>query len=335
MLTWIDYWLGVQWRNVQMIREEMGDKVFPSKIETPLEAAKFTIVTALEDPERTIRNAQYESWGRSTLMQAEIMMPFIFAPERTLSLQLTPELTQDFYGTKPPDDVDYDALLDKCGSVFIDIPPGIYRVVEGWSARAVILHRAAFGMGKPHMFIPVLREGKVDLDYQVECLFPFGLEMESTVVQTWHEDDPNAVPREADPTYYAEQVKDLIEDLAKLALLYYESSESEKALLPHVTVEDVLRTSNPKKRQARWTNASFFKISQLKSPKGRFGRTDQEPMPREGYNLQHRIPVRGHWRHQPHGPKRSLRRLQWIEGFQRGPKEAPLKPALHVLDSKE
>ena len=33
--------------------------------------------------------------------------------------------------------------------------------------------------------------------------------------------------------------------------------------------------------------------------------------------------MRGHWTHQPYGPKRSLRRLQWVAPFIRGPQEAP------------
>ena len=33
--------------------------------------------------------------------------------------------------------------------------------------------------------------------------------------------------------------------------------------------------------------------------------------------------VRGHWTHQPYGPKRQLRRLQWVAPFIRGPQEAP------------
>lgn len=40
--------------------------------------------------------------------------------------------------------------------------------------------------------------------------------------------------------------------------------------------------------------------------------------------------VRGHWTHQPHGPKQSLRRLQWIDDYIRGPQDAPLTTRAHV-----
>lgn len=40
--------------------------------------------------------------------------------------------------------------------------------------------------------------------------------------------------------------------------------------------------------------------------------------------------VRGHWTHQPHGPKQSLRRLQWVDDYIRGPHNAPLHTRAHV-----
>lgn len=43
-----------------------------------------------------------------------------------------------------------------------------------------------------------------------------------------------------------------------------------------------------------------------------------------GRKLTTRHLVRGHWTHQPYGPGQSQRRLQWIEGYIRGPADAPL-----------
>ena len=42
-----------------------------------------------------------------------------------------------------------------------------------------------------------------------------------------------------------------------------------------------------------------------------------------GRRLTTRHVVRGHWTHQPYGPKRSLRRLQWVAPFIRGPEGSP------------
>lgn len=52
-------------------------------------------------------------------------------------------------------------------------------------------------------------------------------------------------------------------------------------------------------------------------------RTAVEPEA-EGRRLTTRHVVRGHWTHQPHGPGRQLRRLQWIASYTRGPDGAPL-----------
>lgn len=52
--------------------------------------------------------------------------------------------------------------------------------------------------------------------------------------------------------------------------------------------------------------------------------------PREGQPLMVRTWVQGFWRHQPYGPKGSLRRLQWIQPYWRGPLGDETNPT-HVL----
>ena len=46
---------------------------------------------------------------------------------------------------------------------------------------------------------------------------------------------------------------------------------------------------------------------------------------RTGRRLTVRHYVRGHWRDQPHGPGRALRRLTWVAPYIKGPSDAPLK----------
>lgn len=43
-----------------------------------------------------------------------------------------------------------------------------------------------------------------------------------------------------------------------------------------------------------------------------------------GVNWSHRWIVNGHWRNQPYGPARTLRRPQWIAPFTKGPEDKPL-----------
>ncbi len=49
-----------------------------------------------------------------------------------------------------------------------------------------------------------------------------------------------------------------------------------------------------------------------------------------GRRLTTRHVVRGHWTHQPHGPARAQRRLQWVDDYLRGPAGAPITTRAHV-----
>lgn len=51
----------------------------------------------------------------------------------------------------------------------------------------------------------------------------------------------------------------------------------------------------------------------------------QEETEEQGSTLQHRVIVRGHWRHQACGPNHSQRRLVWIDQHLRGPDAAPIQ----------
>ncbi len=51
----------------------------------------------------------------------------------------------------------------------------------------------------------------------------------------------------------------------------------------------------------------------------------------EGNKLLVRCLVTGHWRHQPHGPGRSERKLIWIKPFWRGPTDAPVSNPERVI----
>ena len=45
--------------------------------------------------------------------------------------------------------------------------------------------------------------------------------------------------------------------------------------------------------------------------------------------------VRGHWRKQPHGPKHTLRRRQWIQPYWKGPEDGPIPLRAHQLGDEE
>jgi hypothetical protein len=49
------------------------------------------------------------------------------------------------------------------------------------------------------------------------------------------------------------------------------------------------------------------------------------------WSLTSRQEVVGHFKLQPYGPQRSLRRLIWVEGYGRGPNDAPMKTRAYVV----
>lgn len=56
-----------------------------------------------------------------------------------------------------------------------------------------------------------------------------------------------------------------------------------------------------------------------------------DPETGSGRKLTVRHYVRGHWTHQAHGPNHSLRRLQWIAPYIKGPHDAPLQDTDRVM----
>jgi hypothetical protein len=69
---------------------------------------------------------------------------------------------------------------------------------------------------------------------------------------------------------------------------------------------------------------SLFAVTRLSAPAGRLGRPPRTTT--TGWNLAARQEVSGHFKLQPHGPAGSLRKLIWVEGYARGPDDAPRKP---------
>lgn len=58
--------------------------------------------------------------------------------------------------------------------------------------------------------------------------------------------------------------------------------------------------------------------------------TDPAHVPEHGRDYSHRWVVSGHWRQQPHGPNRSLRKRIWIPDYIKGPDGTPLLVREHV-----
>jgi len=87
------------------------------------------------------------------------------------------------------------------------------------------------------------------------------------------------------------------------------------------------------RRYLRRGEYSLFSVTELHPPPDRFGRA--EGSREQGWSLQHRIAVRGHFRMVPHGPRNSLRRLHWIDLYYKGPDGGLEKAVLQKLPNRK
>ena len=58
---------------------------------------------------------------------------------------------------------------------------------------------------------------------------------------------------------------------------------------------------------------------------------NNQPSSNPGREYRHRWIVRGHWTHQPHGPRNSLRKLTYRAPYIKGPPDAPLLATQKVM----
>lgn len=83
-----------------------------------------------------------------------------------------------------------------------------------------------------------------------------------------------------------------------------------------------LRAGKPRKDE------SLFALTRLHSS-GEVGRPRERIPP--SWSLTSRQEVSGHFKLQPHGPQLSMRRLIWVDGYARGPADAPIRPRAHAI----
>lgn len=275
-----------------------------------------------------------------------------------INFQLAPDLAEDFHNAKAPETEAWRDIFETHTQVYIDFPPGTYVWDKEFDVRAVFatadisseqdLRMVWMKHDEPilgtfpkiNVMVVLMQKGKVSLDN----VFQFGFAEGEPWSFYGGLPDWNAryihTQQGRDPVTEFEPIMTKVMDLVKLSILYHQTKETPPVFVPSTTIDKVMALRNPKKQKARLREFSLFKVERLSSPKDRFGRTNQEAIPRDGFALDHRVDVRGHFRMQPYGegsrkdPSKRKYELIWIDAFQKGPKGAPLKPkpqALHVL----
>jgi hypothetical protein len=98
---------------------------------------------------------------------------------------------------------------------------------------------------------------------------------------------------------------------------------------PSTVRESIAATPTERLRSGKPRNdESLFALTRLHHS-DEVGRS-KETIP-SSWSLTNRQEVSGHFKLQPCGPQQSLRRLIWVDGYERGPDDAPTKPRAYVV----
>ncbi len=320
MLTWLDWWVAGS-------RDKLATAApgaCPDMPATDLEAARMmvsaSVATGLKRTPEDWDHLPPDEQARTTFLRA--LMPFLFAEDCDApegippahGLQPTAELVADLAAAKPPrTDVHRSALRES--GWYVDVPHRAVLLDEGTELRAIITNPTP-GAATDALVVAVLTApGKNEIvgRYGWTCGGPPG---------PAHGNALTAAP---------EHVREAVDDLLALLLIYRGTAADAAAEeLPRVDWRHLARLRR-KKQKARQKTRSLFRVVRLGPPPLRFGRTDAE-RGSGGWRLDHRVPVRGHFRLIHHGPKLAKRRLAWIAAHHRGPTDAAEKIRLERLE---
>lgn len=227
-----------------------------------------------------------------------------------LCLQVPEELAADLVGARPPAAA-LDALTEAVhshGTVYLDFP-GAPAEPGKQVLRALFFRWGTPGTLTACAILEDLEERITEIIWPVEGGGMALGAIDGTA--PWEEDLPRA---------------QAIGELGMLALLYHRTGEGRSASLPHVSRE-ALEGLNPEHQRQKRRKFSLFNVLRLARPEGR----ELRPSSGGGWYLEQRVPVKGHFKLQPHGPGKELRRLIWVEAHERGPMGAPRKARLEQM----
>lgn len=229
-----------------------------------------------------------------------------------LGIQLTSDLAQDFHGAKAPETEDWLEVMRAHRIVYVDIPDGLYQYDFAFTSRAYTASMVGVLVEMTHLepeWFKIVAFFKEPGPHTSESGCEF-------MLRTGRGFDFVVAERSEDVANMSRITHDLT-DILKLTLLYHKSGEGLRKDLPRLSRERQRGLSGPKLKLAH-QKASLFRMARYNAPANRFERKDQEPPVNGGWKLGVKSRVRGHFRWQAHGPKWSLRRLQYIPPHYRG-----------------
>lgn len=250
-------------------------------------------------------------------------------PPRPLGLMLTRATANLLSGARPPPsgDVHWRRALGEQRAIYVDVPHGAVLLGARPDGSDVLQLRAIF-------VLPPTSHEQAELTVFVALLTDPGSERPRGRVCALIEPDGPALPvtgvkgfiTQVDPTLRAPfvdpstevRIRERAADFLRLVLAYYCFGPAEAREAIAVTPTERLRNGKPRKGE------SLFAMTQLQPARDRLGRPAASvPV---SWSLTARQEVAGHFKLQPHGPGGSLRRLIWVDPYERGPEDAAIKP---------
>ena len=131
-----------------------------------------------------------------------------------------------------------------------------------------------------------------------------------------------------DSALFKNLVEHLLVRLIAHKLNYAEKAGTPLEILAHMPIEQM--AANPRRESQNLKKFSLFRVVRLGSSSKRpVGHRNSGQ--RRGWKLQNHHTVTGHKKLQAYGPKRSLRREIWIDGYERGPLDGLIQAELTIL----
>jgi hypothetical protein len=298
MATWLDWYISGS-------AASLGSDV------TDFEAAQLMVASGMQHTSDLSQKSFY-----SVLLPW--LMPESERPEDNpafadpIAYQLSPDLLATLVRGNAPN-TDAHLVIMEGHNVYIDLPGRGMPLTDEQSIRAIFIQ-------------PTRRPGH----WLVVCVLVAGKTNRMSGRYAWIVDRQGQVSDDVGMSVELDlpvaTVNTVVYRLIKLTLLYALSVE-DKTFLPRVSNAS-LAVLKPKKRKARQKTHSLFAVRTL-------SRNAAVNLPgarsdAASWTLDHVIEVSGHFRWQPHGPGGALRKLIWIEEYERGTGEK--KPVLTKLE---
>lgn len=247
-------------------------------------------------------------------------------PKRPLGLLLTRETANLLSNANPlniPDAMWHEALGDR--AIYVDVPHGAIVMHRGGTVNEVIELRAI--LAAP--FLPPNAPGQTLFIAQMtkraseeSCGRIGGILMPDGMVSRF---GSQTMPTAADWTMKPPFAHSLLEkavlgragSFLRLVLAYHFFGPKEAREPISATPTERLRAGKPRNEQSLFALTRLRASHDVQRPKNTI---------LSSWSLTSRQEVTGHFKLQAFGPQHAFRRLTWIEPYQRGPEDAPVRP---------